>query len=83
MVPRHYTDGLDEDSVYVTSVEDPHYAGWKIMNYVDDKTPMQLVQGKAVALETSRYYVGSGLIGSFLAGMGGIVYCHRKERSRR
>ncbi len=83
VVPRHYTDGLDEDSVYVTSVEDSHYAGWKIMNYVDDKTPMQLVQGKAVALETSRYYVGSGLIGSFLAGMGGIVYCHRKERSRR
>lgn len=66
VVPRFYTDGQEETSVYVESMEDSDYVGWKIMNYVDDKTPMQLVQGRAVQLESCRYYVGSGLIGGFL-----------------
>ena len=66
VVPRFYTDGHEETSVYVESMEDPDYAGWKIMNYEDKDTPMQLVQGQAVRLETCRYYVGSALIGGFL-----------------
>lgn len=82
VVPRHYTDGREEDSVYLTSAEDSVYTGWKVMNYVDDKTPMQLVQGKAVTLETARYYVGSGLICGFFAGMGSILYCGLTGRKR-
>lgn len=75
VVPRFYTDGQEETSVYVDSMEDPDYAGWKIMNYADDKTPMQLVQGRAVQLETCRYYVGSALIGGFLGIVLVTVYC--------
>ena len=44
------------------------------MNYVDDSTPMQLVQGKAVMLETARYYVGSILIGGLIGGAAGLLY---------
>ncbi len=74
VVQRFYTDGKeDEDScVYVEGMDDPHYAGWKIMNYAGADTPMQLVQGRAVQLETVRYCVGSALIGG-LAGAACIV----------
>ena len=74
VVPRTYTDGLEETSVYVTGMDDPAYAGWKIMNYTDGETPMQLVQGKAVVLETARYYVGSMLIGGLLGALAGTAY---------
>lgn len=77
VVPRFYTDGREDSSVYVESREEPAYAGWKIMNYVDGDTPMQLVQGKAVTLETVRYYVGSALIGGFLGAVAGIIYLGR------
>lgn len=63
VVPRFYTDGLEETSVYLESEEEPSYEGWKVMNYRDGETPMQLVQGKAVMLETVRYYLGSVFIG--------------------
>ena len=74
VVQRFYTDGKeDEDNcVYVEGMDDPHYAGWKIMNYAGADTPMQLVQGRAVQLETVRYCVGSALIGG-LAGAACIV----------
>lgn len=79
VVQRFYTDGLEEDSVYLDSPEDPAYQGWKVMNYVDADTPMQPVQGKAVTLETARYYTGSLLIGAFLGGASGILYCGRRK----
>lgn len=74
MVPRTYTDGLEETSVYAQGRDDPEYAGWKIMNYVDVDTPMQLVQGKAVGLETARYYMGSLLMGGLFGALAGITY---------
>ena len=74
VVPRVYTDWSDKTSVYVESESDPSYEGWKIMNYTGADTPMQLIQGKAVALETVRYYIGSVLIGGLCSGMAGAVY---------
>lgn len=79
VVPRFYTDGLEETSVYVMGEDDPVYTGWKIMNYTDADTPMQLVQGDAVTLETMRYYVGNMLIGGFFGTVIGTVYYGRKQ----
>lgn len=75
VVQRFYTDGQEETSVYLESREDPAYAGWKVMNYRDAQTPMQLVAGKAVRLETARYYVGSVLIGGLGGWAAGVLYC--------
>ncbi|MBD5514026.1 MAG: hypothetical protein HDR06_05045 [Lachnospiraceae bacterium] len=83
VVPRFYTDGQEESSVYVQSREDPAYEGWKIMNYTDGETPMQLVQGQAVRLETVRYYVGSILIGGFLGAVGSTICFGRRLLLRR
>lgn len=84
VVQRFYTDGKEESSVYVESMDDPHYAGWRIMNYVGADTPMQLVQGRAVQLETVRYYVGSALIGGCLCTAAATIYCAVVEnRGRR
>lgn len=84
VVPRFYTDGQEEMSVYLESKEDPDYAGWKIMNYADADTPMQLVQGRAVQLETVRYYAGSVLIGGCLSALAATTYCAAVEnRGRR
>ena len=66
VVPRFYTDGLEETSVYLESADDPAYEGYRVMNYQDAGTPMQIVAGEAVKLETARYYVGSVLIGALL-----------------
>ena len=79
VVPRFYTDGLEETSVYVLGEDDPAYTGWKIMNYADADTPMQLVQGDAVTLETLRYYVGNMLIGGFFGTVIGTAYYRRKQ----
>lgn len=65
VVQRFYTDGLEETSVYLETEDDADYKGYKVMNYVDGETPMQIVDGNAVNLETARYYVGSILIGGF------------------
>lgn len=84
VIPRSYTDGREETSVYLDGSEDPDYEGWTVMNYVDAETPMQLVQGKAVVLECARYYVGSLLIGGFCGGVAGMtVYGAAEERRRR
>lgn len=79
VVPRFYTDGAEETSVYLTGREDPSYAGWRVMNYSDADTPMQLVQGKAVMLETVRYYVGSALIGAVFGAAAATVYLGRNK----
>lgn len=50
------------------------YAGWRVMNYVDADTPMQLIQGNAVKLETYRYYLGSLLIGGLCGTLFGLVW---------
>ena len=80
VVPRVYTDGLFETSEYLESADDPAYEGYRILNYTDAGTKMQIIEGNAAALETARYYVGSVLIG----GLAGYLLCvgiclHRKE----
>lgn len=85
VVQRFYTDGLEETSVYLVGEEDPAYAGYRIMNYKDAETPMQVVTGKAVELETFRYYLGSVLIGAAtgaLLGISGIGFRERKRDKR-
>lgn len=72
VVPRRYTDWRDESFVYLESADDPAYDGYRIMNYQDAQTPMQVVAGKVVKLETARYYVGSALIGGLLGAVAGI-----------
>lgn len=72
VVQRFYTDALEETSVYLESADDPAYEGWKVMNYADADTPMQLVAGKAVKLETMRYFVGSALIGGLFGAAAGV-----------
>ncbi len=64
VVQRFYTDGLHETSEYLESADDPAYEGYRVMNYVDTQTPMQVIDGKAIPLETVRYYVGSMLLGA-------------------
>lgn len=78
VVQRFYTDGLEETSVYLESAEDPAYEGYKVMNYKDADTPMQIVSGKAVKLETVRYYVGSVLIGGFAGTVIGLAFGVKK-----
>ena len=81
VVPRFYTDALEESSVYLEGRDDPAYAGWKVMNYTDADTPMQLVAGKAVKLETARYYTGSALIGAFFGGAALILWRMLRRKS--
>lgn len=82
VVPRFYTDGMMEEEIYLESAEDPAYEGWKVMNYVDGDTPMQLVAGKAVKLETARYYVGSALIGGLFGAVAGCyMWSFGKKRA--
>lgn len=71
VVPRKNTDWQDKSSVYLISADDPDYEGYHIMNYQDAETPMQIVDGNAVVLETVRYYLGSVMIG----GLAGYVVC--------
>lgn len=80
VVQRFYTDAQEETSVYLESEADPGYEGYRIMNYIDAETPMQVVTGKAVKLETARYYVGSMILGSFLGALLSLWYwCCRKK----
>lgn len=72
VVPRTNTDWRVKDFYFLESVDDPAYAGYRIMNYQDAETIMQVVEGKAVKLETVRYYVGSALIGGLLGAVAEI-----------
>lgn len=84
VVQRFYTDGLEVSSVYLESAQDPAYEGYRVMNYRDADTPMQVISGRAVRLETLRYCVGSVLIGGFagaLAAVSGIGFRERKRES--
>lgn len=74
VVPRSYTDGREETSVYLESKEDPSYEGYRIMNYRDAETPMQVIAGKAVKLETARYYLGSVLLGGMLGALTMVLW---------
>lgn len=65
IVPRIYTDWLDKAFICLESADDPAYKGYRVMNYQDSETPMQIVEGRAVDIETARYYLGSILIGGF------------------
>ena len=69
IVPRKNTDWRDKTFVCIENKEDPAYAGYRIMNYYDAETPMQIVDGNAVIVETARYYVGSILIGGLVGYM--------------
>ena len=80
IVPRRYTDWREKTSVYLESSENPAYEGYRIMNYQDAETPMQIVEGKAVMLETARYYVGNMMIGGFtgyLISAGTVILCDK------
>lgn len=68
LVPRSYTDGQIalEEAVYLESADDADWSGYRILNYKDAETPMQIISGKAIQLETARYYLGSVLIGERL-----------------
>ena len=81
VIPRFYTDGLELTSVYLESEDDPAYKDYVVMNYVDAATPMQVVNGQAVQLETVRYYTGSILIGG-LAGFAAGVFSLRQRKGR-
>lgn len=83
VVQRFYTDGLEETSVYLESVDDPAYAGYRVMNYKDADTPMQVVAGNAVGLETLRYYLGSVLIGGTVFAFGTVAAIGYREKKRR
>lgn len=76
VVQRFYTDGLEDIdyAVYLESEDDPAYEGYRVMNYLDAQTPMQIVSGKAVKLETVRYYVGSLLLGAVFGGATAILW---------
>lgn len=81
VVQRFYTDGQYETPVYLESGDDPDYEGYRIMNYKDKDTPMQIVSGRAVKLETARYYLGSILLGAFTAAVAGsVVFGYRKRQ---
>lgn len=82
VVPRFYTDGLEDESVYLESEDDPDYAGYRVMNYKDAQTPMQIVSGKAVQLETARYYVGSVLIGGVFGAAAAILWSVGRWRGK-
>lgn len=73
VIPRSYTDGREETSVYLESTEDPDWEGYRILNYKDEETPMQVVAGKAVKLETARYYVGCAMLGGLLGATAAIL----------
>lgn len=74
VVPRFYTDGREETSVYLESADDPAYAGYRIMNYQDAQTPMQVISGKAVTVETARYYLGAALLGGLLGAAAALLW---------
>lgn len=82
VVPRSYTDGQDETSVYLEGAEDPAWEGYRILNYRDEKTPMQIVSGKAVKLETARYYLGSVLLGG-LFGAAAVIFWNMRGWQRK
>ena len=81
-MPRRCTDWIEETFVCAESADDPTYEGYRIMNYQDAETPMQVVEGNAVRLETVRYYVGSILIGGLaglLIGSGTVILTDRER----
>lgn len=82
IIPRRNADWLEKSSVYLESGQDPDYEGYRIMNYQDPETPMQIVEGNAVVLETARYYTGSILIGGLTGYMvgAGIILLYDKRR---
>lgn len=80
IVPRQRVTWEDKSYITLDSKDDPEYEGYKVLNYVDDETPMQLIDGESVTLEWARYLTGSILIGGlagYLLTVGGIFM--RKE----
>ena len=80
VVPRQKITWEDKTYITLNSKDDPEYEGYKVLNYVDDETPMKLVDGNVVTLEWARYLTGSILIGGlagYLLTVGGIFM--RKE----
>lgn len=80
IVPRVYTDGYDKDSsIYLESGMDPEHEGYLVMNYSGPDTPMQIVEGNAVRIETLHYYLGSVLIGGFSGYIIYVLFLNIKE----
>lgn len=84
IVPRFYTDGFAKDSyICLESGTPAGYDGYLVMNYQDSDTPMQVVEGNAVWLETLRYYLGSVLIGGFAGYLVCALYLQRNIPERK
>lgn len=83
VVQRFYTDGRFETTEYLESADDPAYEGYRVMNYVDADTRMQIIEGKAVTLETARYYAGSVLIGGLAGYLLFTGWCLRIRRQKK
>lgn len=82
VIPRRFADWEEKSSVYLESADDPAYEGYCVMNYRDAETPMQIIEGNAVKMETVRYYVGSMLIGGlagWLVGTGTVLLTDKKR----
>lgn len=80
IVPRQRGSWEDKEYITLNSRDDPEYEGYKVLNYVDNETPMQLIDGESVTLEWARYLTGGILIGGlagYLLTVGGIFM--RKE----
>lgn len=84
LVPRSYTDGqiAMEEAVYLESADDADWSGYRILNYKDAETPMQIISGKAIWLETARYDLGSVLIGGVVGAFAAILWNMRKQRGK-
>ncbi len=84
LVPRSYTDGqiAMEEAVYLESADDADWSGYRILNYKDAETPMQIISGKAIWLETARYDLGSVLIGGVVGAFAAILWNMRKRRGK-
>lgn len=81
IVPRVYTDGYDKDSsIYLQNSTPTDYDGYTIMNYQNPDTPMQIIEGNAIKLETLRYYLGSILIGAFTGYLIYALYLNIKPK---
>lgn len=81
VVPRQKTSWVDKTYITLQGRDDPAYEGYKVMNYADEETPMQHIEGSIVDLEWGRYLTGSILIGG-LAGyllVIGSIFTRKKE----
>ncbi len=84
LVPRSYTDGqiAIEEAVCLERTDDPVWSEYRILSYKDAETPMQIISGKAISLETARYALGAALIGGMFGAVCVILWHMRKWKKK-